>query len=60
MEADRSLLHAPFSMLSNRVAEQECPYVTKYACIVVHEWNWHIVRKQMSTVNLNNLYAWGD
>jgi len=25
MEADRSLLHAPFSMLSNRVAEQECP-----------------------------------
>jgi len=30
-EADRSLLHATLSMLSNRVAEQECPYVTKYA-----------------------------
>ena len=28
--------------------QQECPYVTKYALIVVHKWNWHIVRKQMS------------
>ena len=27
--------------------QQECPYVTKYALIVVHKWNWHIVRKQM-------------
>ena len=25
----------------------------------VHKWNWHIVRKQVSTVNLNNLYDWG-
>ena len=40
--------------------KRECPYVTKYARIVVHRWNWHIVRKQMSTVNLNNLYARGD
>ena len=40
--------------------KQECPYVIKYARIVVHKWNCHIVRKQMSTVNLNNLYAWGN
>mgnify|MGYP007133283672 CR=1 FL=1 len=44
----------------HRINRYSCPYVTKYARIVVHKWNWNTVRKQMSTVNLNNLYAWGN
>jgi len=31
-----------FSILCNSICnvKQECPYVTKYARIVVHKWNW--------------------